>query len=159
MAAALLCYTQPVAAAPPTPATLDHFEKRTKDGAADPRQAAGGARVGPIDLEKGRQFWAYKLPVKPAAPTVTDAKWAATEIDRFVLAGLEAKGLKPAADADRATLARRLYYDLTGLPPTPEEVDAFVKGADPAAYERLVDRLLASPHYGERWGRHWLDVA
>jgi hypothetical protein len=134
-------------------------EKWIKDGAADPRQAAGPAKSGPIDLEKGRQFWAYKLPVKPAAPAVKDATWAATAIDRFVLAGLEAKGLKPAEDADRATLARRLYYDLTGLPPSPAEVDAFVNDADPAAYEKLVDRLLASPAFGERWGRHWLDVA
>jgi hypothetical protein len=135
------------------------FEKWIKDGAADPRQVAGAARVGAIDLEKGRQFWAYKLPVKPAVPSVKEDKWAATEIDRFILAGLEAKGLSPAADADRATLARRLYYDLTGLPPSPEEVDAFVKDDDPAAYEKLVDRLLASPAFGERWGRHWLDVA
>jgi hypothetical protein len=90
---------------------------------------------------------------------VRDTAWPASDIDRFVLARLEAKGLKPAPDADRATLGRRVYYDLTGLPPTPEEVDVFVRDTDPAAYEKLVDRLLASPQFGERWGRHWLDVA
>ena len=79
-------------------------------------------------------------------------------IDRFILAGLEARGLRPARDADRATLIRRLVFDLIGLPPTPEEIDAFVDDPSPDAYERLVDRLLASPHFGERWGRHWLDV-
>src|SRR5262249_13895512 len=85
--------------------------------------------------------------------------WAESAIDRFTLAAMEAKGLKPAKEADRITLARRLYFDLTGLPPTPEQIDRFVKDDSPDAYERLVDRLLASPAYGERWGRHWLDLA
>src|SRR5262249_17996194 len=80
-------------------------------------------------------------------------------IDRFVLAKLEAKALKPAPDADRATLARRLYYDLTGLPPSPEDVDAFTQDTDPRAYEKLVDKLLASPPVRERRGGHWLDIA
>src|SRR5262249_43244190 len=81
-----------------------------------------------------------------------------TPIDAFLLADLEAKGLTPAPPADRRELARRVYYDLTGLPPTPEEIDAFVNDNAPDAYERLVDRLLASPHYGEKWARHWLDL-
>ena len=84
---------------------------------------------------------------------------AQSELDRFVLAGLEAKGLKPAPPADKRTLIRRATFDLHGLPPTPEEIQAFLADDDPHAFERLVDRLLASPHYGERWGRHWLDVA
>ena len=97
-----------------------------------------------------------------AAPSVAsdvkDTSWPRGAIDRFILAALEAKGLKPSPEADRRTLIRRLYFDLIGLPPTPEEVEAFVADSDPQAYEKLVDRLLASPHYGERWARHWLDV-
>ncbi len=88
-----------------------------------------------------------------------DAAWARTEVDRFILTALEAKGLKPSPEADRRTLIRRASFDLIGLPPTPEEVEAFVKDPAPRAWERVVDRLLASPHYGERWGRHWLDLA
>ncbi len=87
--------------------------------------------------------------------------WARTPIDRFILAGLEAKGLTPSPMADKRKLIRRAYFDLIGLPPTPEEVEAFVKECDAkpqAAYEALIDRLLASPHYGERWARHWLDI-
>ena len=92
-------------------------------------------------------------------PEVHDAGWCRTPIDRFVLAALEARGIRPNARADRRTLIRRVYFDLLGLPPSPEEVKAFVADPAPDAYEKLVDRLLASPHYGERWGRHWLDVA
>src|SRR5207302_969781 len=80
-------------------------------------------------------------------------------IDAFVLAKLEGKGLKPAPRADKTTLIRRAYFDLLGLPPTPEEVDAFVRDGSPDAYPKLIDRLLESPHYGERWARHWLDLA
>ena len=96
---------------------------------------------------------------RPQPPAVKGTAWPRGDIDRFVLAALEAKGLKPSPEADRRTLIRRLYFDLIGLPPTPEEMDAFISDNDPAAYEKLVDRLLVSPHYGERWARHWLDVA
>ena len=99
------------------------------------------------------------LVVAPAVPAVRDSRWVRTPVDAFVGAGLEAKGLRPAAPADARTLLRRVTLDLTGLPPTPAEVDAFVNDRSSDAYERLVERLLASPHYGERWGRHWLDVA
>jgi cytochrome c553 len=112
-----------------------------------------------IDIEEGRKFWAYQEPRKIALPDVKDRAWPRADLDRFILARLEAKGINPAADADRTTLVRRLYYDLIGLPPTPEEIDAFVNDRSADAYEKLVDRLLASPHFGERWGRHWLDVA
>ena len=88
-----------------------------------------------------------------------DARWVRNPIDRFVLAKLEAEGMSPSPEADRATLIKRLSIDLTGLPPTPEEVDAFVADTDPNAYEKLVDRLLASPHYGERMALPWLDAA
>src|SRR5262249_43082379 len=95
------------------------------------------------------------------APPVADAAWPRGDIDRFILAALEAKGIRPAADADRVTLIRRATVDLIGLPPTPEESDAFVNdpGPDAVTFAKVVDRLLASPHFGERWGRHWLDVA
>ncbi|HLO97475.1 MAG TPA: DUF1549 domain-containing protein [Fimbriimonas sp.] len=105
------------------------------------------------------QFWAFKAPVMPALPKVKAEKWAQNPLDRFVLAKLEEKGMKPAPVADRRTLIRRATFDLTGLPPTPAEIDAFVNDKEPNAFARLIDRLLASPAYGERWGRHWLDVA
>src|SRR5207237_4459069 len=92
-------------------------------------------------------------------PVVKGASWPRNPIDQFVLARLEKEGLAPSPEADRVTLIRRLSLDLIGLPPTPAEVDAFVADPSPRAYENLVDRLLASPHYGERWGRHWLDLA
>jgi hypothetical protein len=103
--------------------------------------------------------WAFVPPVRPAPPTVNDAGWCRGDLDRFVLAKLEAAGLHPSPEADQAALVRRLHADLVGLPPTPEEVDAFVANTDPNAYEQLVDRLLASPHYGERMALDWLDAA
>ena len=118
--------------------------------------AAAPAPAAPRPAET---HWAFKPVVAPAVPAVKDDGWPKTPIDRFVLAALEAKGVKPAAPADKRTLIRRATLDLTGLPPTPDEVEAFVKDDSAEAYEKLVDRLLASPHYGERWGRHWLDVA
>src|SRR6185436_11313697 len=101
---------------------------------------------------------AYVKPERPAVPAVNDP-WVRGEIDRFILARLKKEGLKPTAEADRYALVRRLSLDLTGLPPTIEDADAFANDKDPAAYEKLVDRLLASPAYGERWGRVWLDLA
>ena len=106
-----------------------------------------------------RNFWSFRPVVEPAPPQVKDAKWARTPLDRFILAKLEAKGLAPAAAADRRTLIRRAYLDLTGLPPLPEEVDAFERDKSPDAFAKVVDALLASPRYGERWGRYWLDIA
>ena len=138
------------------------FERWVAMGAPDPRDYAAKVTKAEIDLEKGRKFWAFQPPKKRAPPAVKGATWPRSDIDRFLLAELEAKGLKPVADADPRALARRLYFDLIGLPPAPEDVEAFVKGhaAGPhAALERLADRLLASPQFGERWGRHWLDVA
>ena len=109
--------------------------------------------------DAARNHWAFLPPVRPPIPTVKDAKWPRNDIDRFVLARLDKEGLAPSPEADRTTLIRRLSLDLIGLPPTPEEVDAFLKDESPDAYEKVVDRLLASPHYGERWGRWWLDAA
>ena len=119
-----------------------------------PGLPAGGAKkqVG-MSVEDGRKFWAYK-PVVSRDPT-----GSAASIDSFIRAKLAENGLKPSPPADKATLARRLYFDLIGLPPTPEQIDAFVNSKELDAYEKLVDKLLASPQFGERWGRHWLDVA
>ena len=103
--------------------------------------------------------WAYVAPVRPAEPAVSRENWARNPLDRFILSRLEAEGLQPAAEADRATLIKRLCIDLTGLPPTPAEVDQFVADRDPRAYENLVDRLLATEHYGERMALPWLDAA
>ena len=124
-------------------------------------QPAKPARPGDdaYDWDHWRQFWSFKPVRRPELPAVKDATWATNPIDRFVLAKLEEKDLRPAPEADKATLIRRVTYDLTGLPPTPQEVRAFVTDTSPDAYEKVVDRLLASPHYGEKWGRHWLDVA
>jgi hypothetical protein len=105
------------------------------------------------------EHWAFVAPERPAPPAVKNESWIRNTIDRFVLAKLEAEGLAPSPEADRATLIKRLSIDLTGLPPTPEEVDAFVADRDPAAYDQLVDRLFASRHYGERMALPWLDAA
>ncbi len=106
-----------------------------------------------------RLHWAFVQPKQQPLPAVKWKTWPRNPIDYFILARLEAEGFKPAPEADRYTLARRLYLDLIGLPPAPEEAEAFVNDKSPDAYERLVDRLLASPHYGERWARRWLDLA
>ena len=105
------------------------------------------------------EHWAYVKPARPALPAVSRQAWVRTPVDRFVLARLEHEKLSPSAEADRQTLLRRVTLDLTGLPPTPAEIDAFVADTAPGAYERVVDRLLASPRYGERWARPWLDLA
>lgn len=118
-----------------------------------------GQPAGATITDEQRAFWAFQSPAEPALPSVKNESWIASPLDRFVLAELEAKGLSPAPAADRRTLIRRASFDLTGLPPSPEEVEAFLADEAPGAFERVVDRLLASPHYGERWGRHWLDVA
>jgi hypothetical protein len=116
-------------------------------------------RIAEAVLERGRNHWAFRAPVRPSPPPVTQAGWAKTPIDAFVLARLEQEGLTPAPEADKATLLRRVSLDLTGLPPTLAELDAFLADRSPDAYAKQVERLLASPHYGERWARHWLDAA
>lgn len=108
---------------------------------------------------KWQDHWAFEKPVRPEPPAVRDKSWVRNPIDNFILARLDEEGLKPSGEADRATLIRRVSLDLIGLPPTPAEVDAFVKDTAPDAYEKLVDRLLANPHYGEQMAVHWLDEA
>ncbi|MBI3836841.1 MAG: PSD1 domain-containing protein [Planctomycetia bacterium] len=109
--------------------------------------------------ESDRQFWSFQPLKKPAMPSVANKAWCRTPLDKFILARLEAKNLSPNNAADRRKLIRRAYFDLIGLPPSPEQVEAFVADQASDAYDRLVDRLLNSPHYGERWARHWLDLA
>src|SRR6266853_1147331 len=106
-----------------------------------------------------RSFWSFQPLKMPATPPVKNVHWARTAIDKFVLAKMEAQGISPSPEVDRLTLIRRATFDLTGLPPTPEEIEAFEKDKSPNAFAKVIDRLLASPRYGERWGRHWLDVA
>mgnify|MGYP003328772165 FL=1 len=109
--------------------------------------------------EKDRQFWAFQPLQTPALPDIASAEWCRTPIDQFILARQEGAGLKPNSDAEKRVLIRRAYAVLLGLPPTPQEVDAFVSSQDPLAWPQLIDRLLDSPQYGERWARHWMDVA
>ena len=112
-----------------------------------------------FDLQARRaSHWAWKPVIRPSVPFVKDRTWPTSTIDSFILSRLEARGLKPAPPAERRTLIRRVTFDLTGLPPTPAEVEDFVMDRSPSAYAKVVDRLLASPHYGERWARHWLDL-
>jgi hypothetical protein len=143
-----------------TDAEIDKLVRWVKLGLpwpeVDPAKAIAGNRW-QITSEQ-RRFWSFQ-PVKAVPPpTVHMQTWPRSDIDRFILAALEARGLRPAPPADRRTLLRRATFDLTGLPPTPAEMDAFLADASPGAFARVVDRLLASPHYGERWGRHWLDI-
>ena len=137
------------------------LEEWVKRGAPDPRTDDAAKAAKPkrsIDLETGRKFWAFQPVADPAAPAVKDSAWSQDPVDRFLLAKIEAKGLKPAGDADRHTWIRRVSLDLTGLPATAEEVIAFTNDNSDAAYAKVVDHLLASRAYGERWARHWLDL-
>jgi hypothetical protein len=121
---------------------------------------AGGSQGDDTVLTPAKKdHWAWRKPVRPKVPQVKDTGWVRNPIDAFVLARLEAAGLKPTAPATREQLLRRVSFDLIGLPPTPQEVEGFVRDDSPQAWEKVVDRLLASPHHGERWGRHWLDLA
>jgi mono/diheme cytochrome c family protein len=128
--------------------------------ASKPGAGPGGSDAHPaVITEQARSFWSFQPVGNPEPSPVRDEAWASSPIDRFILAKLEASGLAPSPPAEKATLLRRVTFDLIGLPPTPEETEAFLHDETPAAFERVVDRLLASPHYGERWGRYWLDVA
>ena len=137
------------------------FRRWVEIGAPDPRDDAAEAPAvsSGVDWAAARQFWSFRPVRSPEPPQPSrHAEQATTPVDAFLLARLEQAGLEPAPFADKRTLIRRLSYNLTGLPPTPEQIDEFLADAAPDAYERLVERLLASPHYGERWARHWLDL-
>ncbi len=140
------------------------FEKWIAMGAPDPRTDAAPVTVRTeIDIEAGRQFWAFQPPNKPTTPTVINTNWPRNDIDRFVLAKMDENKLAPSPDANPRTLVRRLYFVLAGLPPSAEDVEKWTRAIGPnldqAAVAQFVDHLLASPRFGERWGQHWLDVA
>jgi len=140
----------------PQPA-IDTLAEWVKQGAPWGASSSGDSK--PETRNPKLPLWSFQPLRSGPAPKVKNPKWVRTPVDAFILAALEAKGLAPAPPVDRRKLIRRVTFDLTGLPPTPEEVEAFVADPDPKAYEALVERLLASPAYGERWARHWLDVA
>jgi cytochrome c553 len=146
----------------PFPATIAKpTDKATElaPGAEDAGAPAAAESGAGVDWAKAKSFWAFRDPLKQPPPMTNDAQWAWSEIDRYLLADMEAAGLKPVGDADNRTWLRRVSFDLTGLPPTPEDVADFERDPSPQAYEKVVDRLLASAAFGERFGRHWLDVA
>ena len=139
---------------------IANFSEWIAMGAPDPRVADDGNPVkNEIDLEAGRKFWSFIPPTKSQAPPVKNAAWPRGEIDQFVLAKLEENNLIATRDATRRELIRRIHFDLTGLPPKPGEISDFLNDPSKDAFEKVVDRLLRSPHFGEHWGRHWLDVA
>jgi hypothetical protein len=142
-------------------AVIADFERWIAMGAPDPRGGPGSTvgKARGIDFEAARKHWAYQPIRRPTLPHVKDRRWPASLLDVMVLAKLEEKGLTPAPPADRRTLLRRVYLDLIGLPPTMAEVESFERDTSPQAFARVVDHLLAMPEFGERWGRHWLDVA
>ena len=137
------------------------LERWVRIGLPDPREETTSTVSGPtgMSIEEGRRFWSMRPVVKPDLPPVRQQGRVQTPVDAFLLARLESAGLVPAARADKRTLIRRATFDLIGLPPTPDEVDSFLADDSPEAFARVVDRLLESPQYGVRWGRHWLDVA
>lgn len=147
---------------PPTGKLSDEviadFVKWIEMGAPDPREVRVQQAASTIDLEQGRQYWAFQAPRQAALPSVRDPAWPRGAIDQYVLASIEREGLRPVADASRDDWLRRVTFDLTGLPPAPDEIESFRKDDSSQAYAQVVDRLLESERFGERWGRHWLDV-
>jgi mono/diheme cytochrome c family protein len=158
-------HTDPNLIMPPktrlTPEAVADLEAWVRQGAPDPRTedtVASTRAKSAVDWTRAREWWAFRPLTSPAPPSVLDPGWPAGPLDRFILARIEEAGLTPVAEADRRSLLRRATFDLTGLPPTPEEVQAFLDDPSPDAFRMAVERLLDSPQYGERWGRHWLDV-
>jgi hypothetical protein len=140
---------------------VNDFIAWVKMGAPDPREPTGPVATpskSSIDFAAAKKFWSFQPVKDPAPPAIKNKRWVKNPVDQFVLARLETKNLSPNPAADKRVLIRRATFDLTGLPPTPAEVDAFLADNSPNAFEKVVDRLLASPQYGERWARHWLDV-
>jgi hypothetical protein len=141
-------------------AEVGALEEWVRMGAPDPRAASAGKKtLKAPSVEEGRAHWAFQPVRNPVPPRIADDTWSRSDVDRFVRKRLQATGLEPSAAADRRTLLRRASFDLLGLLPTQDEVDTFAADPDPNAFTKVVDRMLASPHYGEHWARHWLDVA
>ena len=135
------------------------FEQWVKMGAPDPRERPLISLPLKVDFAAASKLWSFQRPERTPLPAVQQAEWPQQDLDRFILARLEQAGMKPSPQAERRVLIRRAYFDVIGLPPTPEEVEAFINDPSPQAYVTVVNRLMDSPHYGERWGRHWLDIA
>ena len=135
------------------------FAEWIRRGAPDPREGPAPVVRRAPDVATGRSFWSFQPPKAPAIPTVRHTDWPRSDVDRFILATLESRGITPVGDADPRTLLRRVSFDLTGLPPEPDLVEKYAANPSPEAFAHIVDDLLASPRFGERWGRHWLDVA
>ena len=161
-----LRWTDPIFVMPPkeklTPRQIERFEEWVKMGAPDPRAEPESRPAAPAkasDIDAGRNWWAFRPVIETAAPLLKHQSWAKKKIDFFVLHELEAKQLSPSVQADPRTLIGRAYLDLTGLRPSYEQIEAFAGGPSEAAYEQVIEDLLASPQYGQRWGRYWLDVA
>ncbi len=159
-----VAYTDPDLKMPPkgdklSPAQVADLTAWVKQGALVPSNT--GAIKSKLSglTDKARRHWAYQSVTKPAVPINKNQQWCRTPVDCFILQKVEAAGMLPAPDANKETLIRRAYYDLVGLPPSPQEIDAFLGDKTPQAWGKVVDHLLASPHYGERWGRHWMDTA
>ncbi|MBL4886555.1 MAG: DUF1549 domain-containing protein, partial [Planctomycetaceae bacterium] len=142
-------------------AEIKILEKWVTLGAPDPREKTTGSEhkesLG-MSVAQGKEFWSFKPLANVGVPEVKNKGWVQSPIDAFILAKLEEKGLTPAPRASKRTLIRRVTFDLIGLPPTPEEIDAYLADESPDAFDQVVERLLNSPQYGVRWGRHWLDV-
>jgi hypothetical protein len=136
---------------------IDDLAKWVEMGAPDPRVPRPKSKG--LNLAEARKWWSFQKPKASRPPSVSNTSWPRSDVDRFVLAALEKSGLKPVADADAETLIRRVTFDLTGLPPSPDEIDAFVASPSESALAAAVDKLLESPRFGEKWGRHWLDIA
>jgi hypothetical protein len=156
-------YANPDLEMPPkaklAPEEIAALERWVAQGAPDPRVGESvSPKKGGVDLEAGRRHWAYQPVLDAAPPPVQDAAWPLNEVDAFVLSKIEASGLRPSPDSATHTWLRRVSFDLTGLPPTETEIAEFVADTSPVAHERVVDRLLNSRAYGERWARHWLDI-
>jgi cytochrome c553 len=157
-----LSHANPKLAMPPRkklgPEVVRDFEEWARMGAPDPRDGTRPVHAYPT-IEEGRKHWAFRPVKKAAPPAVKDASWPRTDLDRYILAALDARGLKPVGMAERMDLLRRASFDLTGLPPTQAEAQAFAADSSAEAFEKAVVRLLDSPRFGEKWARHWLDVA
>ena len=134
------------------------FETWIRNGAIDPRDEAKPSKLKPVDWEAAKSHWAFQSISNPTVPQPTNVDWVTTPIDAFVMQRLEENAIQPAKPADKRTLIRRATFDLTGLPPTIDEVESFLRDDSVGSFARVVDRLLESPRYGERWGRHWLDL-
>ena len=137
---------------------IEHLKSWIAMGAPDPREGEIKKSTPPIDLNKGRQFWSFQPPVTQPIPKPRDTGWSNNDIDRFILARLEAQKITPTRSTSKTSLLRRVYFDLIGLPPSPDELKAFLQDKSPQAFQTIVANLLARPEFGERWGRHWLDI-